>query len=854
MRRFVFFAVLLALSLPVGLSTTGCNHDYGQNFCSGFQSGPQLTAPAKIDLEPAIYGLSLSYGQIKNLSTPTATNCKGTSVTVKSYTYGTTNLSIADVSPTGAVCGGTWNRNSGNGVPNFTTCIPPQPGSPTYQSKGGLAYLTASGGGATSNPVPVFLHPPVTSVLLGGKSAVHTCPNNPITGSPSNAPVYALNSCLSQNQTAQLAATVCTGTGACTSGSANDITCNAGHLTYTPQNANVVTVDQNGVATAHQPGSTVINATVAQATSTAGYFFTCPAKSIRLTVGTTGQTSVTVNTNNIQPLTTTILDTQNNPITGLQLLYSSNDPINIPVSNSGSVTPAFPSDAAITAQCLPSVCNPSPQNQIANLSTGLPITSNPVQIHTPGPASNLLYMASPQSLNFVPVDFQSGTVGTPIRLPYQPNSMVMDENGNHLFFGSSAELMIASISATSGTALTVQTPGVTGTVLAVAPNDTLVVVHDPCRQLFYLYTPPVGNLSAALLSFGAPGPTIPCDVNNQPIDPSVEVHPPYAAAFTQDSQTLYIVGENILYTYNTFTGWHVCTENGQSGNCPVASTSVAVTIPGVGAYAGGSPTTAFGYCALGSNNTAQNPGPPPTGLADPTQAVNPTEYYPSALPTGTTLPATDQLAATTDGSHIIGASATGELTDINVAIPNGACPLKTALQFSNAPTQSSLNTPNIQLIDQVLVSPNSQLAFATFEPTTAGSNNTLPAYKIPSPCSAENIATGSCPAGTVVNIPLTPSSSGTQAGAPVGGVFSPDTNTFYVSTNRDNLVHLIDTTNLNALTDTSQINPGLTCATTTAAPANPFLACTQGAPVPALFLAARPRPTQGSTTTSAAKN
>src|SRR6185437_6615680 len=141
---------------------------------------------------------------------------------------------------------------------------------------------SASGGGATSNPVPVFLHPPITSVLLGGKNAVHTCPNNPSTGSPSNVPVYALNSCLSQNQTAQLAATVCTGTGACTSGSANDITCNAGHLNFIPQNTNVVSVDQNGVATAHLPGASVINATVAQATSTAGYFFTCPAKSIQL--------------------------------------------------------------------------------------------------------------------------------------------------------------------------------------------------------------------------------------------------------------------------------------------------------------------------------------------------------------------------------------------------------------------------------------------------------------------------------------------------------------------------------------------------------------------------------------------
>ncbi len=848
MRRFVFFAVLLALSLPVGLSTTGCAHDYGQNYCSGFQSGEQLTAPAKIDLEPAVYGLSLSYGQVASLSTPTAVNCKGTSVTVKTYSYGTTNLSLADVSPAGQVCGGKWNRNSGNGVPNFTTCIPPQTGSPIFNANGGLAYLTASGGGATSNPVPVFVHPPITSVLLGGKSAVHTCPNNPVTGSPENVPVYALNSCLSQNQTAQLAATVYSGT--------TDITCNAGHLSYSPQDTDVVSVDQNGVATAHLPGASVINATIAQATSTAGYFFTCPAKSIQLSVGTTGQKSVTVNTNNIQPLTTTILDTNGNAISGLQLQYTSNDPINIPVSNTGSVTPAYPSDAAIVAQCLPSVCNPAPQNEIGNLSTGLPISSNPIDVHTPGPSQALLYMASPQSLNLVPIDFQSGNVGTPIRLPYQPNSMVMDENGNDLFMGSSTELMIASISPTSGTVLTTQTPGVPGTVLAVAPNDSLVVVHDPCRQLFYLYTPPVGNLAATVISFGAAGPTIACNVNSQPIDPSVEVHPPYAAQFTQDSQTVYIVGENTLYTYNTFTGWHVCTENGQTGNCPInptptSPTSVAVTIPGVGAYAAGSPTTAFGYCALGPNqaNPQQTPGPPPTGLTDPTAAVNPTEYYPNAA---TVAAQTDELAATTDGYHIIGASTVsgGQLTDIGVQIPDGYCPLKTALSFPSNPQQFSLATPNVEFIDQVLVSPNSQLAFVTFQPTSAtGSANTLPAYKVP--CTTFQSSQGNCPAGrpatgNIVNVPLTG-----QAGAPVAGVFSPDTTTFYASTSNDDLVHLIDT---KTLTDTKTFNPGLTCATTTTAPAHPYLACTAGTPVPALFLAARPRPTQGSVTTAAKKN
>lgn len=849
MRRFVFLVILSALALPAGISVTGCNSNYGQNFCSGFQSGPLVSATATILLQPSTYGLSLSYGQIAQVQSPTAYNCKQQPSGLSSFTYGTSDLTLADISPTGSLCGGTWNRNTGNGVADFTSCIP--------TNKTGIAYITASGGGAVSNVVPVFVHPQATSVVLG--TGAHACSTNPANGQPSPiqvctslnpnlptgcTPAYAQNTCVSQNNTAPLEATVYSGT--------DDITCAAGHLVYTPQNSNIVSVDQNGIATAHQPGSTVISATVAQATSTAGYFFTCPPKSIRLTVGGTNNTSVTVNQNNVQPLSAVVTDTQNNPITGLSLIYSSTTPVNIPVSNTGGVVPAFPSDAAIVAQCLPAICNPSAQNQIANLSTGLPITSNPVDVHTPGPSQAILYMSSPDSYSFVPIDFQSGNVGTPIRLPYQPNSMVADEYAQYLYFGSTNELMVVTTSVTNGAALSAISPGVPGTVLAVSPDNGTVVIHDPCRQLFYLYspaTPAVGKsaaISASEISFAAQGPTIPCNVDNVPLDPSIEVNPPYSAAFTQDSQTLYIAGGNLLYVYSRFTGWHVCTDNGNdpASNCPIDSTSAAVTVPGVGVFTGGQQTRAFGYCALGFNNTQQNAGNPPTtgptGV-DPNKALNPTNYYPPALPTGTALPATDQLAATTDGYHVIGATgASDTLTDFSVSIPAGSCPLNAPLQFTSTPNQFSLATPNIGTVNQVVLSPSSQVGFVTFIPAnTTGSNNTLPAYQIP--CTTQQTAAGTCPAGQptagkVVNVPL----SG-QAGAPISGVFSPDTTTFYTSTSADDLVHFI---NASTLTDTQQINPHLACDTTTTAPANPFLACTRGQAIPALFMATKPRPIQ----------
>ena len=71
------------------------------------------------------------------------------------------------------------------------------------------------------------------------------------------------------------------------------------HLkTRPPTRAFVVTIDQNGVATAQAPGSTLITGTIAQTSSNAGYFYTCPPTSIDLKVASTGlpNANVTLNT------------------------------------------------------------------------------------------------------------------------------------------------------------------------------------------------------------------------------------------------------------------------------------------------------------------------------------------------------------------------------------------------------------------------------------------------------------------------------------------------------------------------------------------------------------------------------
>ena len=110
-------------------------------------------------------GESLYYGQIGTALSATAQDCDGASVSISSYTYATTDHTIADVNPTnGTVCGGTWNRSTGGGVNDYTICTPPV--NPTNHT----AFITASGNGATSNTLAVFIHPAVTSVQLGGPS------------------------------------------------------------------------------------------------------------------------------------------------------------------------------------------------------------------------------------------------------------------------------------------------------------------------------------------------------------------------------------------------------------------------------------------------------------------------------------------------------------------------------------------------------------------------------------------------------------------------------------------------------------------------------------------------------------
>lgn len=756
MRRFVGLVVLLLFTIPFGISISGCAKKSAPvQFCNGGDSGPQVGQLTTITLTPKVYGISLNYGSIGQITAPTATDCKGNTVSVPSYTYGSadTSKTIVDVQPTtGRVCAGTWNRNSGAGVADYTYCIP--------NNKSGTFSVVASADGANSNPLPVYVHPVVTSVVLGPPSATSadctgsdpatncspaaystsptSCTINPSNGCCTQplatSTAYVSNACISQGTTGQLAARVYAGTGS----SQVNISCQVGHPTYTPQTASIVTIDENGVATAQAPGSTIITSNLSNAGSSAGFFSTCPPKTITLSAPGFSGNSASVNPNNPLPLNAIVTDTNGTVLTGLTLEFVSTTPTTIP--GNSTITPLFPGAAGITAICQPPSCNPSPFNQIGLFGNGTPVLSNEFNVTSIGKNSTALYIGSTNSQYIVPVDFTTNVIGNPVRLPYVPNSMVISNDGTSIYMGSANELMTFNALTNS---LSAQDTTVMGQVLAVSPDNTTLVVTDPTRQLVYLYstTGTTATASAIQTQYGGVG-----------------TH----AEFSPDSQTVYITTTtNQLLVHSTLTGW-------SSINLSDPATDVAITVPSAGAFLAGTTTTARGQCPITTTTTIN-------GLPSTTNT-----FYPDA---GVTAPATDRIAATNDGLHILGATAASDSL-IDIVIQNGGVPIgqcdAAGTQFHvtpGAPLTLAGVTPTA--ITGVDPTSDSTVAFVTY----TGTGGVVPYY-----------TPGT---GTIANIPLLQVTGNPSAPiAPVAGVVSADNFTFYVGTSGDNEVHLIDRTTL----------------------------------------------------------
>jgi hypothetical protein len=874
MRRFLTLVCLLCLAIPAGISISGCSRNPGANYCNGLGYGMKITDVDTITVQPVTTGISMAFGQTRQVGAPQAVTCKGASASASTFTYGTTNNRLVDISPTGSICAGTWNRNSGGGIADYTICNPPSPLPSTGGLPYGIAYVTASAQSVTSNPVEVYVHAQVTSVSLVTTPVTGTAQQCFSQGVQATLDAQACYANASNQQVLLCAPSSVTSNFACPlpAGvtSVPNCTASIGALSYSVGNSTIASTNTNTATnqvtiTALQPGTTAITASVAGSGSSAGYFTTCPPASVSVTLAN-GSTAGTITQGVTQNLTTTITDTKGNPITGLTLTYQSTDPIDISIGGAGSITTSFPGVASIYAICQPPGCNPAPINEIGVYGTGLPVSSNPVTVTTPGTASDYVWFSAPgQSQYVVSVELLTGTVGSTVRLPYVPTSMVMDQLGTNLYFGSSHELMALS---TASNTLTTQSTAVPGVVLAVSPSNSQLLINDQVRQLFYIYSISSGSST----TFGGMGT---------------------AAAWTPDSNTLYIVdsaAQNLtpaniaagitghtdaLYVYNANTGWTTyplpCSVAGP--NCPSPSTgaqSVAITIPSVGAFLSGSSTVAHTWCPSGTVGNYAN-----------------MSFYPQGpTPDNTVAAQTDVLAATTDGQHILGASTSGTpatgsnitLSDIGVTIPALNClppetiggapnpnyPLLLGDTLSPLVLQTTLTQPpaitaNAAAIHQVVPSPTSTLAFITYDPPTSGATTgaKLPFY-VPGICVPGTGSTPpTCQPGTVGYVTLG-GSAASSITAPLVGAFTPDSKLFFVSTAGDNMIHYISVPdviyNLTASPqnqvnpDTQQISPYLPACTPVSS-GGTDLGCAYSGPspataiVPATAIAVKPRST-----------
>jgi hypothetical protein len=795
MRRFLTLVCLLGLALPAGISISGCTRNPGAKYCNGLGYGLQVTQVASITLQPQISGISLAYGQTTQVQAPQAFTCKQVAASVSSalYNYGTSNNQLVDISPTGNICAGTWNRNTGGGIADYTYCNYPNPLPTTNGLPYSIAYITATADSVTSNPVTVYIHAPVSSIGLV---------TTPLAGAASQG-------CFSQNQQAQLdAEAFYSSNGAqtplCGPNSATLPECSnsIGTLSFQVGTSAVASIDPtHNVITAEQPGTTAITATIAQSSSSAGYFSTCPPASIHINLANNSTRGI-VTQGVPQNLTTTIYDTLGTQITGLTLNYQSTNPV-VLGAGAGTISPNFPGAATIYATCEPPSCNPAPINQIGLYGTGLPLASNPVNIIVPGTTSDFAWFGAPgQSQYFSSIELLTGAPGSTVRMPYVPNSMLMDPGGNSLYFGSQRELMIYAAGSNS---LTKQDPNVPGIVLAVSPNNDQILINDQVRGLFYLYNVTSGSsLTQGGLAACSESNPVPCK----------------AAAWSPDSNTLYVVDSaalggnhtDTLYVYNNDTGWSSYDISSSGG-----AQNLAVTVPGIGAYLSGNPTVAHTWCPSGTvgNNASILFYPQPA-----TDSIN---------------VATSILGATLDGAHMLGAALAGSsinLTDIGLnippstAYPSAECPItiagatQTLSPLSTNPvidgTVNLTGVTGATAVNQVVtgeaptsasVTTAAPIAFVTYNtPAASTAAAQLPFY-LPQ-------ATG---VGATGYVTFADSTSATKPTAPLFGAFSPDYSVFFVSTQGDNEIHFISIpTNLGLSappTDSLQFSPDLPACT-----------------------------------------
>lgn len=492
---------------------------------AGCKSGAAVTTanfpvPHAITLSPSPT-FSLEVGQNEAF---TASITPASTGTPQPVAYTSSNTAVVTVAANGLACAGTWNSLT---TPQVCTPGPV-----------GVAEITATAQGVSSQPTTVYVHQHIDQVTLQDICSV-TSPPAPCSV-PRN-PCQSLNQNSLPQNTVYQARAFSRGT---------DITSSVGQFSWQTTNSAVATLNNTVpqlanivdgvslnevVATAETPGITPVFAAIGTATSTPINFTTCKVQSITLEVNNSTSTSET--------LLPTVRDTVGNIVMApgsqvtVPLTWSTSASASVSISTSGVATGAVPGGAAtLIGSCTPPTCN------VGILPTQPIYPESAVEMQVQGSGSNnqtvaQVFVGSTACGNtencvseVVPVTVPTNVLSTPIPLPNTPDSMVMNQQGTKVYLGTDSGafgtkgLMVVDTTADTVTQFT-STPG---KVLAVSPDGTLVIVSDTVdvpNQVFVFNTTTNGST--------------PFQINGAT-----------AADFSPDSLKAYIVAGSTLYVYS----------------------------------------------------------------------------------------------------------------------------------------------------------------------------------------------------------------------------------------------------------------------------------------------------------------
>jgi hypothetical protein len=561
--------ILIVLGIILAASLTGC---VGKN--SGGSGGGGVQT---VTLSPG-GNQSINLGATQ-IFTATARDAKGTVVIATTIqftvTSGDSNPAPLSITSAGAGCAGSWDSTQ-------TICSPGVPG---------IALVTATVDGVSSAVTAVFVHQHIDSIQV----------------SPVSPP---LHDCFSQDETWDFQAVAF-------DISQHDITNTVGPLTWSASNATVLTVNNiTGLlpnqtqVTAKTPGVTQLFASVSGTTSAplTTPFVTCLVSEIRLQIVGGSGNSFTINNGGSKTIKATVVDTLGVTLASPPLVWSSSNP---EVANFSSASNTTGSNsvtarsnlggAAISAACTPPTCN-------IGVLPGLPVYASNGNLPNGEPgfgviSANITATKPPtytawtattdcgtglgcSSITFA-VTPGTTPIGASATMSRTPNSMMFNEQGARIYFGSDQGLMLLDVGATTPTVTPVSaspTPcnvSLCGKVLAISPDGNRVLVSDGNSVPHQVY---IFNASSSTTA---------------PVDLILPSGTATAAAFSPDEMKIFIVTDaGVMFVFSDVDALKPVT-------VATSATDVAFSADGSFAYVAGTPggasVSGFATCDLANN-------------------------------------------------------------------------------------------------------------------------------------------------------------------------------------------------------------------------------------------------------------